>query len=117
MILKTKNTSDHYNRMNQPPVFTYSVVNEKDSWSSVLTRKPVIQQLSQWFERELNGNIKEIYDRGYNFWIFLLIIYFRMFFHQHSIRDRSEDKIQKRVKFLKFSQLTEIETLNAYILI
>ena len=91
----------------------HSVVNEKDSWSSVLRRKPVIQQLSQWFERELNGNIKEIYDRGYNFWIFLLIIYFRMFFHQHFIRDRSEDKIQKRVKFLKFSKLTEIETLNA----
>ena len=29
MILKTKNTSDHYNRMNQPPVFTYSGVNEE----------------------------------------------------------------------------------------
>ena len=80
-------------------------------------KKTVIQQLSQWFERELNGNIKEIYDRGNNFWIFLLIIYFRMFFHQHSIRDCSEDKIKKRVKFLKFSQLTEIDTVNAYILI
>ena len=72
MIPKTKNTSDHYNRMNQFPVFTYSVVSEKDSRYSVLTRKSVIQQLSQWFERELNERkviIKEIYDRVYNFWI------------------------------------------------